>query len=160
MELEGAERCFHFLTLASLSIPLFVSDHHRGITNWIQSVHPNTVHYYDIWHVAKAISKKMLKASQEQGCEPIKAVRNHLYWCTTLTRPGFQELIIARWKSFMYHVVNKHEGHPSSLFPTCGTSLWSAMAYSTNGMRISRASAATSNWLLHDRRGVGKIPWD
>ena len=39
--------------------------------------------FFDIWHVAKAISKKMLKASQDQGCEPIKewmkAVRNHLY---------------------------------------------------------------------------------
>ena len=79
--------------------------------------------FFVIWHVAKAISKKMLKASQEQGCEPIKewmkAVRNHLYWCATSTRPGFQELIIAKWKSFMYHVANKHEGLPSPLFPKC-----------------------------------------
>ena len=123
MELEGAKRCFQFLTLSSLSIPVFVSDRHRGIAKWIQSVHPNTAHFFDIWHVAMAISKKMLKASQEQGCEPIKewmkAVRNHLYWCATSTRPGFQELIIAKWKSFMYHVANKHEGLPSPLFPKC-----------------------------------------
>ena len=123
MELEGAKRCFHFLSMANLSIPVFVSDRHRGIAKWIHSMHPNTVHFFDIWHVAKAISKKMLKASQEQGCEPIKewmkAVRNHLYWCATSTRPGFQELIIAKWQSFMRHVANKHEGHPNSLFPKC-----------------------------------------
>ena len=72
MELEGAKCCFQFLTLSSLSIPVFVFDRHRGIAKWIQSVHPNTAHFFVIWHVAKAISKKMLKASQEQGCEPIK----------------------------------------------------------------------------------------
>ena len=86
------------------------------IAKWIHSMHPNTVHIF-------CQGKKMLKASQEQGCEPtkewIKAVRNPLYWCATSTRPGFQELIIAKWQSFMRHVANKHECHPNSLFPKC-----------------------------------------
>ena len=46
MELEGAKCCFQFLTLSSLSIPVFVFDRHRGIAKWIQSVHPNTAHLH------------------------------------------------------------------------------------------------------------------
>lgn len=32
---------------------------------------------------------------------------------------GFEELILAKWKSFMRHVSNKHDDHPDTLFPKC-----------------------------------------
>lgn len=123
MELEAAKRCFNFLIAAGIAVAIFVSDRHKGIAKWIRECCPQTKHFYDIWHVARSISKKMLKASQESGCgvikEWIKGVRNHVYWCANSTKQGFENLILAKWKSLMRHVANKHQGHPDTLFPEC-----------------------------------------
>ena len=64
-----------------------------------------------------------MKASKEKGCglisEWIKGIRKHLYWCATSTKQGFQAMIIAKWRSFMLHVTNKHKKHPDKLFSKC-----------------------------------------
>ena len=87
MELQGAVQCFSFLNDAGLSIITFVSDRHRSIAKWIRENQPGTSHFFDIWHVARSICKKMLQVSKEGGCEKIKewtkGVRRHLYWCAT-----------------------------------------------------------------------------
>ena len=124
MELEGAKRCFHFLQSKELSVDTFISDRHKGIAKWIkQTQKSQTSHFFDIWHVARSIHKKLFKASKEKGYENIKywlkGVRNHLYWCVTSTVLGFEELILAKWKSFMSHVANKHKDHPNLLFTAC-----------------------------------------
>ena len=123
MELEGAKHCFLFLQSVGLSVITFVSDRHRGIAKWLKTSQPQTTHYFDIWHVARSINKKLLKASQEKGCEVIKdwmrGVKNHLYWCVTSTLDGFEKLILAKWKSFLGHIRNKHTGHPDSDFEAC-----------------------------------------
>ena len=72
MELEGVKCCFLFLQSVGLSVITFVSDRHRGIAKWLKTSQPQTTHYFDIWHVAKSVNKKLLKASQEKGCEVIK----------------------------------------------------------------------------------------
>lgn len=123
MELEGVKRTFSFLEQLGLVISVFISDRHRGIAKWIRETHLATKHFYDIWHVARSITKRMLKASKEKGYEVIKdwmkGVRNHVYWCATSTKQGFEDLIIAKWNSFMYHVTNKHRDHPDELFKNC-----------------------------------------
>jgi len=123
MELEGAKQCFEYLFLAGLAITVFISDRHLGIAKWIRECQPRTCHFYDIWHVARSISKNMLKASKEKGFEIIKkwmkGVRRHLYWCATSTKQGFEEMILAKWKSFMRHVANRHDGHPDVLYKEC-----------------------------------------
>ena len=43
-------------------------------------------------------------------------VRRHLYWCATSTKQGFEQLILAKWKSFMMHVANRHTGHADNYF--------------------------------------------
>ena len=123
MELEGAKRSFGFLKSVGLSISVFISDRHRGIAKWIRESQPRCAHFFDIWHIARSIGKAMIKVSKEKGCEKIgdwvKGVRNHLYWCVTSTKQGFQELIAAKWQSFMQHVANKHDGHPTPIFKKC-----------------------------------------
>jgi len=68
-------------------------------------------------------SKTMLHLGKGNCCEKIadwvNKVCNHLYWCATSTKEGFQEMMTAKWKSFMEHVANKHDNHPSSLFKKC-----------------------------------------
>jgi solute carrier family 8 (sodium/calcium exchanger) len=93
MELEKPKRCFTYL-LGITKISKFISDRHRGIAKWIRTCHPAVKNYYDIWHIAIAVIKKMLKTSKEKGCEIIsqwtRGVRNHIYWCSTSTNEGFQ----------------------------------------------------------------------
>ena len=123
MELAGAKKCFSHLLSLGLQIKVFISDRHLGVAKWIREHQPSTSHFYDIWHVARSITKKMQKASKEKSFELIKdwikSVRTHLYWCATSTKEGFQSMIIAKWKSFMLHVANKHDKHPDPLFKKC-----------------------------------------
>ena len=113
-EIKGKEK---------LPIKTFVSDRHRGIAKWMRTTQKDTTHYYDIWHQAKAIVKKVLKASKEKGCELLaewsRSIRNHLYWCATSSKAGFSTMIEAKWLSFMRHVNNEHDGHPSTLYVKC-----------------------------------------
>ena len=123
MELEGAKRAFAYLISVGLKIAVFVSDRHRGIAKWLRECQPNTAHFFDIWHVARSIGKKMLTLSKQKGCERIsqwiKGVRNHLHWCASSTKQGFKELIAAKWMSLMRHISNKHDNHQSHLFDKC-----------------------------------------
>jgi len=123
MELAGAKQCFEYLVSAGLKVAVFVSDRHRGIAKWIRECYPEVAHFYDIWHVARSINKKLLSTCKEKGCEIlqhwIKAVRNHIYWCATTTKQGFASMILAKWNSFMRHVADYHEDHPNKLYPTC-----------------------------------------
>lgn len=123
MELEGCKLCFQYLTKVGLAIKVFVSDRHRGIAKWIREHQPTVKHYFDQWHVAKGLVRKLLAASKLKGCEVIsewiKAVKNHIFWCSTSTKADFPEMILAKWKSFMRHVSNKHTGQPDSNFEKC-----------------------------------------
>lgn len=123
MELAGAKRCFAFLQKAGISIKKFISDRHAGIAKWVRETQHGTKHFFDIWHVARTVTKKLMQAGKEKGCEVISqwivGVRNHLYWCVTSTKEGFGKMILAKWKSFLYHVANRHKGHPNPLYPDC-----------------------------------------
>ena len=123
MELKGAQDSFTFLKAAGLSIAVFISDRHRSIAKWIREQQPTTKHFFDIWHVAKSVTKKLLQVGKESGCELLvkwqKAIKNHLHWCAVSTKLGFGELIVAKWVSIMRHVCNKHNNHPEPLFKQC-----------------------------------------
>ncbi|CAH3156554.1 unnamed protein product [Pocillopora meandrina] len=122
-ELEGAKRCLSFLQYLGLLIGIFVSDRHRGIAKWIRENCVNTKHYFDIWHVARSLGKKLLALSREKGCEILKewmkGIRKHLYWCATSTKAGFESHILATWNSLLHHVSNKHNNHPDPLYKQC-----------------------------------------
>ena len=122
-ELEGAKRCFAYLKGVGLAVGTFISDRHRGIAKWIRENCNGTTHFFDIWHVAKSVTKKLLKASKETGCDKIslwcRGIKRHLYWCATSTRSGFGDLILAKWRSFLGHVANIHDNHPDPLYKKC-----------------------------------------
>ena len=122
MELDGAQHCFTFLK-EGLQIPIFISDHHKGIAKWICTSERGTKHFNDLWHVSKGLSKKIRKASKENGCgilnDWMKGIRNHLYWSAMSTKMGYGEMIVAKWKSIVRHVTNKHDDHPDQLFKAC-----------------------------------------
>ena len=101
-------------------IPEFTPDRHTGIEKWVRKQHPKVAHYFDIWHLARSIGKKIAKAGKEKGCEILlewlKGIRNHLYWCATSTMPGFKEMIKAKWLSLLRHIADRHDNHDNILF--------------------------------------------
>lgn len=124
MELAGAKACFDFLlTVVGLTIPVIICDRHRGVAKWIRECYPLVKLFFDTWHIAKGIAKKMLAASKKNGGKTIgkwiTGVRNHIYWCSTSTVEGFEHLILAKWKSILKHISNKHDNNPDSLFSKC-----------------------------------------
>ncbi len=123
MELYGAQKCFVFLKSAGMKINSFISDRHKSIAKWIRTSEPETAHYHDIWHVSKSITKKLFQASKEKGFEVlgawIKGINSHLYWCALSTKQGFGNLILAKWKSIVHHISDKHTDHPDPLFKQC-----------------------------------------
>ncbi|XP_028394430.1 uncharacterized protein LOC114518617 [Dendronephthya gigantea] len=79
------------MAAAGLTIPV-ISDQHKGIVKYIRDTHPVIKHFFDQWHVAKGLVKSKI---------------------------GGKSLILAKWKSLIQHIANKHEDHPDRLFPKC-----------------------------------------
>ena len=120
-ELAGAKRCFSHLQRLGVSIAVFVSDWHREIAKWIRENCPNTKHFFDIWHVARSVTKVECKQGKRYEIikDWMKGIKRHIYWCATSTKAGFESLILAKWNSFMRHVANKHSNHPDPLYKQC-----------------------------------------
>ena len=69
--------------------------------------------------------RKVLTAiAKQKGCEIltewIRPCENHLYWSATTTMCGTGRIIWAKFKSFLSHIVNKHENLDDPLFNKCG----------------------------------------
>ena len=72
MELEGAKKCQQYLLDRGVSVPQFTSDRHFGIAKWLGELHLEIAHYFDIWHLARSITKKIVKTSKDKDCEKLK----------------------------------------------------------------------------------------
>lgn len=154
MELKGAQDSFAFLKGVGLAIPIFISDRHRSIAKWIREQVPETRHYFDIWHVAKSVTKELLKVGKESGCSLLvkwqKALKNHVHWCATSTKLGFGQLILAKWKSIIRHVCNKHTNHPDPLFKQCAHGPLSRRCWLEKGKILNRQPRINVN-IVHSR---------
>uniref|UniRef100_A0A1X7U564 THAP-type domain-containing protein n=1 Tax=Amphimedon queenslandica TaxID=400682 RepID=A0A1X7U564_AMPQE len=113
MKLEGLKRAMEKIHDHDLSIGTIVTDRHMQISKWLRESHPDTKHYYDVWHVAKGVKKKLKALAKQKDCEKIgewsKSIANHLYWCAASTTDGNQEMIKDKWLSLTNHIHNKHK---------------------------------------------------
>lgn len=57
MELEGLKRGIQQLEDAGLQIDNIITDRHGMVRKFMRTEHPDKHHYFDVWHVAKGISK-------------------------------------------------------------------------------------------------------
>ena len=55
MEKEGLYRVIEFLQNSDITLEVLVTDRHKQINKWLREKHPEIIHYYDIWHVAKSM---------------------------------------------------------------------------------------------------------
>ncbi|KAJ8316584.1 hypothetical protein KUTeg_005860 [Tegillarca granosa] len=76
--------------------------------------HPEVTHWFDCWHVAKGIYKKLEAAGKRRSCKNLsdwaRSISNHLYWCAASSE-GDGDLVHDKWISILNHVTNIQEGH-------------------------------------------------
>jgi Transposase len=123
MELEGLKRSIEFLWQNDLVPSVIISDRHASIQKWVRENMPNTQHYYDVWHVAKGVTKKMEQLANQKDCELvrkwIRSVSNHMYYSAASSEGESGDMVVAKWKSVVWHMQNIHEGHDDPLFDKC-----------------------------------------
>ncbi|CAC5417815.1 unnamed protein product [Mytilus coruscus] len=72
MELEGLKRSIRYLEdTMHLKIKDLVTDRHSSIKKFMRTEQGRTNHLFDVWHVAKGISKKLEAAAKKSGSEPV-----------------------------------------------------------------------------------------
>ncbi|KAK0146404.1 G2/M phase-specific E3 ubiquitin-protein ligase [Merluccius polli] len=122
MELEGLVRLQEFLSRHGLEIGKLITDRHRQLAKHVRENSPNILHRYDVWHIAKAIQKKVHALGKQKNCDDVlgweKSINNHVYWVASSTGDQDQELREAKWNSLGNHIQGIHSGH-SAIFPTC-----------------------------------------
>ncbi|XP_036000029.1 uncharacterized protein LOC118564855 isoform X1 [Fundulus heteroclitus] len=121
MELEGLKRSLQFLEDAGVTVTDLTTDRHSSVKKFMREIYPSINHWFDAWHIAKGITKKLDASSKKKLCHTISpwihSISNHVYWCGA-SSDGNAELVVAKWKSVMNHIVDIHE-HPFENFPTC-----------------------------------------
>ena len=69
---------------AGIEIATLVTDRHPQISAVMRKQFSNIKHEFDIWHLAKSLTKKVKIASQKKNCQDLrlwtKAISNHLWW--------------------------------------------------------------------------------
>ena len=62
------------------------TDRHPQITALMKKEYPAINHQFDIWHLAKSLSKKLRHASSKKEWQDLglwkKSIINHLWWCS------------------------------------------------------------------------------
>ncbi|XP_071854147.1 uncharacterized protein [Apostichopus japonicus] len=122
MELEGLKRGLKYLQERGINVETLISDRHRSIAKYMREQQPDIDHFYDVWHVAKGLSKKIDQLAKKKTCTAVgewsKSISNHLYWVAASTSDGDGEVMLAKWQSVTNHIQNVHT-HDSELFPKC-----------------------------------------
>ncbi|KAK3107901.1 hypothetical protein FSP39_024743 [Pinctada imbricata] len=122
MELEGLKRCMALLDSEGIDVSDLVTDRHSQVKAYMKEEHININHWFDVWHVAKGIYKKIEAASKKKGNGILgdwaRSISNHIYWCAA-SSGGDGDLVRDKWLSILNHVVNIHEGHEGEHFPNC-----------------------------------------
>ena len=85
MEREGFKRCMNHIKDHRGQIKDVATDRHVGIRADMKRNFPEIDHQFDVWHLAKSITKKLIEKSKKKDCGKlspwIKSISNHLWWC-------------------------------------------------------------------------------
>ena len=90
-----------------------------GYTLYIYFIDTLGPFYFIILEVVKVLTKISKIAGCEAVLQWIKPCTNHLFWSATSTFSGNGLVILAKFKSFLHHVINKHSNLPDRLFDKC-----------------------------------------
>ncbi|XP_016112775.1 uncharacterized protein [Sinocyclocheilus grahami] len=142
MEKEGLTRSLALLESRGVNLDCIVTDRHPQVQKFLRE--RNITHYYDVWHMAKGISKKLEAISKQKDCEKLKkwmkSINNHIYW--TAAGSTSEPERIAKWTAILNHVRDVHT-HEDPLYPKCEHAI--------------RKTTDKSNWLQADTLAFNKL---
>lgn len=142
MEKEGLKRSLALLESRGVNLDCIVTDRHPQVQKFLRE--RNITHYYDVWHMAKGISKKLEAISKQKDCEKlkkwIKSIINHIYW--TAASSTSEPERIAKWTTILNHVRDVHT-HEDPLYPKCE--------------HVIRKTTDKSKWLQADTLAFYKL---
>ena len=122
IEREGFKRCMNHIKDHGGQIKVVATDRHVGIRADMKRNFPEIDHQFDVWHLAKSITKKLTEKSKKKDCGElspwIKSVSNHLWWCAE-TCEGNKELLREKWISIVHHTANIHSWDSADIYHEC-----------------------------------------
>ncbi len=88
MELRGFTECLAILEDHGINVTGIATDRHVQIAAFMKHERPDLMHQFDVFHVAKSITKSLRQVAQKKSNEQllpwIQSVSNHLWWsCKT-----------------------------------------------------------------------------
>ena len=112
MESEGFKRCMENIHDIGANIKVVATDHHVSIQSDMKKNFPHVQHQFDVWHVAKSITKKLIEKAKRKECSEldqvwIKSVSNHLWWFADTCEKD-KNLLREKWISIVHHSANIH----------------------------------------------------
>lgn len=113
MKKEGLQRGLsHVLIKLDLPIAILATDRRYAITALMKASYPNINHQFDVWHLSKSVTKRLVKVGNEKGHSDIlpwiKSISNHLWWSAETCNMN-SDVLLSKWTSIMHHIVNVHE---------------------------------------------------
>ncbi|XP_026081932.1 uncharacterized protein LOC113058347 isoform X3 [Carassius auratus] len=142
MEKEGLKRSLALLESRGVNLDCIVTDRHPQVQKFLRE--RNITHYYDVWHMAKGISKKLEAISKQKDCEKLKkwmkSIISHIYWTAASSTSEPQR--IAKWTTILNHVRDVHT-HEDPLYPKCE--------------HVIRKTTDKSKWLQADTLAFYKL---
>nr|XP_055069990.1 uncharacterized protein LOC129450961 [Misgurnus anguillicaudatus] len=118
MEMEGLKRSLSLLEERGVTLDSVVTDRHPQIQKFLKET--RIKHYYDVWHIEKGLSKKLVLISKNKDCDILKkwlrSIKNHVYWTAASSTSGPER--VAKWMSILNHIQNVHI-HEDPVFPKC-----------------------------------------
>ena len=122
MEYEGCKRTLNALLQDNIPVRCLTTDQHTTITARMKSDYPNIKHQYDVWHLSKWVTKKLIKKAKKKKCAQlmpwIQSVSNHFRWSAS-TCDGNADMLQEKWVSILHHIVDKHSWNDHHLFNKC-----------------------------------------
>jgi len=119
MEKEGLRWCLDKLMVQDVNISIIGIDIHTGIVSLMKTDYPHINHQFDVWHLAKSVTKSLVKKAKAKHCFQlfpwIQSISNHLWW-SVQTCNGDKEMLVE--KSIVHHISNVHkwDNDPNALF--------------------------------------------
>ncbi|XP_067312606.1 uncharacterized protein [Pseudorasbora parva] len=118
MEKEGLRRSLDLLRAHGVTLDSIVTDRHPQIQKYLREA--NITQYYDVWHIVKGVSKKLLRISRNKDSKKLqkwyRSIKNHMYWTAASSSSGPER--VAKWTSILNHIQDMHT-HDDPIFPRC-----------------------------------------
>ncbi|ESO88711.1 hypothetical protein LOTGIDRAFT_165496 [Lottia gigantea] len=105
---------------ANLLINVLATDRHIQVGCMMRKKFPQIIHQFDVWHVSKAIIKKLTEKTTDCAVlwHWIGSIKKHFWW-SVASCDGNLELLKEKWRSVLQHCVNVHHFECNNQFHAC-----------------------------------------